>query len=152
MVKNLYQWWIFLEQENVESLRKADDAQDKPSHTKTLRDSLKINPATLIGTTIPYSGILGDKQYNMVGLVVVGFDDNENPTRVKLNIMNQSPNMDADVRFKGGDTKVSPDEGTIDISLEEFDKILSKGWEPAIQGQGGMGMGMGMPGGGPLGM
>ncbi len=123
--------------------------QDKPSHTKTLRDSLKVDPSTLIGTTIPFTGILGDKRYNMVGLVVVGFDDDKNPTRVKLNIMGDSPNMDDEVRFKDkGDTKTTPDTGDIDISLEEFDKILSKGWEPAIQGQGGMGM----PGASPLGM
>ena len=144
-MRNFYDWWVFLEEDNVEDLKRADDAQQgasKPSHTKTLRDSLKINPQQLIGTTIPFSGILGDKRYNMVGLTVVGFDDEKNPTRVKLSIMGESPNMDDEVRFKDGDSKTEPDSGVIDISLEEFDKILSKGWEPAIQQGGGMGGGM----------
>jgi hypothetical protein len=126
-MRTFYDWWVFFEQE-------------QPSHTLTLKNSLRINPTSLIGTTVPFSGILGDKRYNMVGLTVVGFDDDANPKRVRLSILGDSPNMDKEVRFKDDKEKseIEPDVGEIDISLEEFDQILGKGWEPALQ-QGGAG-------------
>jgi hypothetical protein len=140
-MKTFYEWCIFIEEEG-----------SKPSHVRTLRDTLNVSPQSLIGVEVPFSGKLGDKLYNMVGLVVTGFDDDTNPTRVKLKIVNKSPNMDSLVRFdksadKSGDkSAVAPDEGEIDVSLEEFDQIFGKGWEPAMQMGGGAGVGppMGM--------
>jgi hypothetical protein len=123
-----------------------EDQPSQPSHVKTLRDTLKASPKSLIGTTVPFTGKLGDKMYNMIGLTVMGFDDDINPTRVRLQIVSSSPNMDSMVRFASKDKNKSPtmpDEGQIDVSLEEFDQIFGKGWEPATQ------MGGGAAGGGP---
>lgn len=131
-MKTFYEW-----------LREQDEQpSEQPSHVRTLRDTLKANPQSLIGTMIPFNGKIGEKLYNMVGLIVAGFDDDHNPTRVKLKIFNNSPNMDSLVRFDGKNKDKSatqPDDGEIDVSLEEFDQILSKGWEPALQGAGGAG-------------
>ena len=140
-MKTFYEWYIFLEEEDKE--------EENPSHVKTLRDTLKASPKSLIGTMVPFTGQLGDKNYNMIGLIVLGFDSEISPTRVKLRIVSQSPNMDSMVRFAGKDKNKSattPDEGIIDVSLEEFDQIFSKGWEPAAMG-GGAGAG-----GPPMGM
>lgn len=152
-MKTFYDWWTFLEEEQSAK-------EDQPSHTRTLRDTLKVNPSALIGMTIPFSGDLRGKRYNMVGLVVKEFDDDENPTRVKLSMFNNSPNMDAQVRFSKGEQdkdkdkdeyEINPDEDDIDISLEEFDEILGKGWEPAAQAAAAGGAG-GSPGGMPGGL
>jgi hypothetical protein len=126
--------------------------EEAPSNLVVLKQTLRINPSALIGTTINYSGQLNGKDYPTVGLTVVGFDDPDKPSRVKLQIIGDTPNMPDQTTFVSDKddvkTKTSPDDGVVDMSLEDFEKALGQGWGPALAAGG---MGGAAPGGPPMG-
>ena len=126
---------------------------EAPSNLVVLKQTLRINPSALIGTTYSFSGELNGKNYPVVGLTVVGFDDPEKPNRVKLQIVGDSPNMPDQTTFSSDKddvkTKTSPDEGIVDMSLEDFELMAGQGWGSAITAAA---AGGGAAGGAPPGM
>lgn len=123
--------------------------EDAPSNLVVLKQTLRINPSALIGTTFNYTGQLNGKDYPTVGLIVVDFDSDK-PSRVKLQIMGDTPNMPDQTTFTSDKddvkTKTAPDEGIIDVSMEDFEKMIGQGWGPATQAAA---AGGGAPGGMP---
>ena len=139
-MKTFYEWLLLREDE-------------APKNLVVLKQTLRINPSALIGTTFSYSGILNNKEYPIVGLTVVDFDDPTSPQRVKLKIIGDTPNMPDQTTFADDKeetkTKTSPDDGIVDVSLEDFEKILGQGFGPAMGG-GDMGGAGGPPGAGGM--
>lgn len=123
---------------------------DAPSNLVVLKQTLRINPGALIGTTVNYSGVLNNKDYPTVGLTVIGFDNPDNPSIVKLQIIGDTPNMPDQTTFSNDKddvkTKTSPDDGIVDMSLEDFEKAFGQGWGSAITAAAGGGAGGAPPG------
>jgi hypothetical protein len=132
-------------------LREEDD-DDKPSHSGTLKDVLNVSRDSLVGTSIPYSGKIGDKMYNLIPLIVKRFlPSSEEPTHVEVEIdTSENPSLALQVIWSKDDKedeepkKASPDSGPIFITIGDFDSALGQGWGPGMMGAGGGGGGMGM--------
>jgi hypothetical protein len=137
-MRSFYQWLL--------------EGGQPPTNLVVLKQTLRINPSALIGMTFNFSGELNGKNYPLVGLTVVGFDNPDKPNRVKLQIIGDTPNMPDQTTFVSDKsdikTKTSPDDGIVDMSLEDFEQTVGQGWQPALQAgaAGGGGMPGGMPG------
>jgi len=126
-MKTFYEW-----------LKLREDDQPAKSHNLVvLKQTLRIDPSALIGMTFNYTGQLNGKDYPTVGVTVVGFDDPDKPTRVKLQILGDTPNMPDQTTFVSDKeklkTKTTADDGIVDVSLEDFEQIIGQGWGPAVQ-------------------
>jgi hypothetical protein len=127
-----------------------DKEDDDPKHLQAMKDVLEIDYDALEGTSVPYTGTLGNKTYNMLPTIVDKFmPDAENPTQVQLKIdSSENPHLAQQVIWakEQGDPKMAEaDEGCFIITIKEFNDMFQTPWVGALQG--GMGGGMGGLGG-----
>jgi hypothetical protein len=126
MIPTFRQWVLLKEAE-----------EEQPNYVKTLGSALKIDPMSLIGLSVPFTGVIGNKRYNLVYLTIEEFDDYTNPKRAKIKIGGQNPHMAQQVQFNKSkddeDLEATPDDDQIiDLSIDELNQVLGQGWQPAM--------------------
>jgi hypothetical protein len=120
--------------------------EDDPKHLQALKDVMNIDYESIEGQSVPYTGTLGNKTYNMLPTIVDKFiPSTEEPTHVQLKIdSSENPHLAQQVVWakQQGDPKMAEaDDGCFIITVKEFDDMFSVPWQTALQGGGGDMMG-----------